>query len=97
MSNGYEVGAVVRIRAVFKDTAGNLVDPTTVALRVRPPGETVTLYVYGQNADLVRETLATYRFDVELSKGGEWKYRWISTGTGAASKMGSLYCNEADV
>lgn len=88
--SAYEQGQVVRATGTFKDSAGNLVDPSVVKFRVRTPAAVVTEYTYGVNADLVKDSTGVYHFDIVLSTSGLWKYRWVSTGIGAAAKVVSL-------
>jgi hypothetical protein len=94
--SAYEQGQVVRATGTFKDAAGNLVDPSVVKFRVRTPAAVVTEYIYGVAGDLVKDSTGVYHFDVVLSAPGLWKYRWVSTGIGAAAKVVSLDVAEAE-
>jgi hypothetical protein len=92
----YEMGQVVRATGTFKNAAGDIFDPSVVKFRVRTPAAVVTEYIYGQNADLVKDSTGIYHFDVVLGAAGQWKYRWISTGTGATAKVVTLDVAEVD-
>jgi hypothetical protein len=94
--SAYEQGQVVRATGTFRDLAGNLVDPSVVQFRTRTPAAVVTEYVYGVNADLIKDSTGVYHFDIPLSVAGLWKYRWLSTGVGAASKIVSVDVKEAE-
>jgi hypothetical protein len=94
--SAYEKGQVVRATGTFRDSAGNLVDPSVVKFRVRTPAAVVTEFTYGTDADLVKDSAGVYHFDVALVTAGLWKYRWISTGIGAAAKVVQLDVAEAE-
>jgi hypothetical protein len=94
--SAYEQGQVVRATGTFKDSAGNLVDPSVVKFRTRTPAAVVTEYTYGVNGDLVKDSTGVYHFDIVLETAGLWKYRWVSTGIGAAAKVVSLDVAEAE-
>jgi hypothetical protein len=94
--SAYEKGQVVRATGTFKDSTGSLVDPSVVKFRTRTPAGVVTEYTYGVNADLARDSLGVYHFDIALTTAGLWKYRWISTGVGAAAKVVTLDVAEAE-
>jgi hypothetical protein len=87
--NVWKKGALARVRGVFRDVAGALVDPTTVSCRVTKPSgtplQTTSTYSPG---DIVRESLGTFYLDVSVDVAGEWHYVWISTGTGQATEHG---------
>lgn len=82
-------GQLARVTAAFKD-ASVAVDPDTVTFRVRSPAGTVTAYVYGVDADVVRDGLGNYHVDLALPTAGAWYWRWEATGTYAAAEEGSL-------
>lgn len=96
MAGTYDLGNVVRSIATFGDAAGGALDPTTVTFRMRSPTGTLTTYVYGINAELVRMATGLYRVDLSLSEPGRWSYRWLSTGTGQAAKRDHVIINAAD-
>jgi hypothetical protein len=88
--SAYEKDQVVRATGTFRDTAGTLVDPTTVKFRTRTPAGVVVEYVYGVDADLVKDSTGIYHFDITFVSSGLWKYRWITTGVGATAKTVNL-------
>jgi uncharacterized protein YfaS (alpha-2-macroglobulin family) len=80
--NAYQVGNVVRCSGAFTTAAGAAVDPSTVTFRARRPDGTVTVYVYGTDAELVKDSTGNYHVDLAANAAGRWAYRW--EGTGAA-------------
>lgn len=92
--NHYSVGNLVRVSAVFKDAAGTAIDPTTVGFKVRRPDTgAVTTYVYGTDAQLVKDSVGNYHVDVSADATGEWPYRFYSTGTGQAAQESSFFAD----
>lgn len=85
--NSYALGNVVRLTGAFATSAGVAIDPTVVGCQVRAPGGTITSELYGGGA-VQREAAGSYYLDVTPDEGGEWVYRWYSTGTGQAAGQG---------
>lgn len=83
--NTYDVGDLVRCTGTFTTAAGAATDPTVVGCKVLPPGGTVTTYVYGTDAALVKDSTGVYHVDVSGTVAGYWNYRFYSTGTGQAA------------
>lgn len=86
MATTYDVGDVVRLSANFQQSSADM-DPTTVALTVVAPDATSVTYTYA-GATITKDSVGDYHVDVSLTAAGKWKYRWVSTGTGAAAEEG---------
>jgi hypothetical protein len=88
----YDKGDLVRCRGTFRDpeTGDALVDPSTVTFKVKDPSDTLIEYVYGVDAQLVKEAVGRYRVDVDASAAGTWVYRFESTGTYQAADEGKF-------
>lgn len=84
--NQYDVGDLVRVTGIFKDAAGVAFDPTTVAFKFKKPDRTITTYIYGTDAQLVKVATGNYRVDIDASVKGKYQYRWYSTGNGQAAE-----------
>lgn len=83
--NTYTVGQLVHVSSAFKNVEGTLLDPTTVALRVRKPsGTTLT-------PGVTRDSAGQYHADVEVDVPGGWTYYWYSTGSGETAGNGEFY------
>lgn len=78
------VNSPVRIAANFQDEDRTDIDPTTVTVKFRSPSGTVTSYVYGTDAALVKASTGDYYIDFTPDESGRWRYRWITTGTNKA-------------
>ena len=88
MSNTYDVGDLVRVDSAFKDILGAAADPTTVTLKVLPPGGTVLTYTYAL-AEVTKSGTGAYYKDIPVTTAGTWYYRWL--GTGAVVSAGEEY------
>lgn len=79
--NAYVIGALVRLTATFA-VAGVNTDPTVVTFKIRVPSGTVTTYVYGVDAQLVKSATGVYYVDYTTTAAGD--HAWRMAGTGAA-------------
>lgn len=88
----YDLNDLVRCKARFRnpDNADAYVDPTTVTFKFKNPAGTTTTYVYGTDAQLVKESTGVYRVDVAANAAGTWHWRFESTGTGKAAEEGTF-------
>lgn len=86
----FHVGDVVRLAAVFKNTAGTAIDPTAVKVKIKQPGTDGTEYVYGVDGSLIKDSVGNYHIDVDATASGIWRWKWYSTGSGKAANEGSF-------
>lgn len=87
--NYYKLGQKVRCTVNFK-VNGTLTDPTTVRCKVKDPSGNVTTYVYGTDAELVRESTGVYHVDVVTDEKRQWHFRFEGTGTCTAVEESSF-------
>ena len=73
--NAYVRGQLVRVAAVFTNSAGTAVDPTTVTVRVRAPSGTVT------TPAATKDSVGNYHVDIDANTEGTWHYRFEGTGS----------------
>jgi hypothetical protein len=83
----YQRGDLVRISGVFKDIAGTLIDPSTVALNVSKRSGPTT---YTYPATVIKDSAGNYHVDVSATERGTWLYEWVTTGTGQAAEHGEF-------
>lgn len=69
--NTYPLNQIVVCEFTFEDAAGNLVDPTTAAIKITEPDAVVVDHVL---ADLTHVSLGVYTLQVTGSKVGRWRY-----------------------
>lgn len=86
----YDKGDVV-VCAVEFTAGGGFVDPGALSFKVRKPDGTVTTYVYGVDAQLVRESQGVYEVDVVADEEGTWQYRFEGTGASQSASEGEFY------
>jgi hypothetical protein len=85
MASAYDLGDVVKCSAAFT-YGGAAVDPTTVTFQIRRmPAHTITTYVYGVDAELVKASTGSYYVNYTPDHVGEWCYRFYSETTYVAA------------
>jgi hypothetical protein len=92
--NSYDKGDVIRLSAVFTNSAGTAIDPAVVLFSFINPAGTQTTYTYGTDAELVKDSTGNYHVDVDADTEGLFYYRFYSTGTGKAAAEGQLFIKE---
>lgn len=97
MANAYTEGQGIRCSVTFRDIDGNYVDPTTVRFRFRRPDGAVTVYVYGVDVQVVRDSVGHYHCDIVLDVQGDWVYRWESETPYGAAETRVRVCASAIV
>ena len=70
----YDIGDLVRLTGTFRNAAGVLTDPTTVTCRIERPDETETVYLYGTDVEVVRDSAGIFHVDVVPANPGEWSH-----------------------
>ena len=83
--NAYTVGTLVRLQATFT-VSGTVTDPTAVTFKLRDPIGTVTTYVYGTDAQLVKSATGVYYVDYTTAAEGLHAWRMTGTGTVVAAE-----------
>lgn len=84
----YFLGAVVRLEAQFSDLPGVLTDPTTITFKILQPDPLIlpqaVSYVFGVDAQLVRDSVGVYHVDWTADQDGDYCYRFEGTGAAQA-------------
>lgn len=93
----YISGQVIRLKATFKNDAGQLIDPTGVTVKIGTSKGVKTIYIYGSGNDIIKLSTGVYVYDLELTEGGEWKYLWKSSGIGSAAVQNKFYVDDTIV
>lgn len=79
----YKKGQKVRCEVDFT-VSDVLTDPSTVTAKTKSPSGMVLSYVYGVDAELVKDGVGEYHIDVTANEIGQWHFRFEGTGTCAA-------------
>jgi hypothetical protein len=98
MANTYDVGDEVKLKGEFTDDDGNAQDPTTVTFAfLAPSASSATEYVYGTDAEVVKESTGVYYVNLGVTEAGTWRWRFYSTGTGKSAGESYFYAREQKV
>ncbi len=98
MSNTYDIGDMVSMTASFKDSSGSMfVDPTTLTFTLLKPDKSTVQYVYGTNAELIRDALGKYRVDYVPTVSGNYHYRFAGTGSAQVADEGYFTVKRSDI
>lgn len=75
-------GSIIRARVTYTDPdSGAVVDPLAVSVVVRAPDGTLTTYIYGTDAELVKSSVGVYYVLITLAQVGTYKWKWTGTAT----------------
>jgi len=82
------VGDVIRIRTnpPFSNEAGTPTDPTNVRLLVRRRSQPPTVYTFGIDDEITRDSAGTFHADVLMTKPGHYYARWEGDGAVTAAE-----------
>lgn len=92
--NEYDIGSSVQLSAAFFNNAGILADPTAIALRVKDPTGTVTVYT---GAQVTRQEAGIYSLNLALAHPGRYFYRFEGTGGVLAAADNMLFVRKSPV
>lgn len=81
----FDIGDLPRLEVTFRDAAGALANPGSVALRILKPDGTVI------TPTPTSDTIGVYYYDLSLDLSGWWTYRFIGSGANQASDEGRLF------
>lgn len=88
----YFQGSSIRLKATFKDASAAVADPTTITVAIETPDGSVSSYVYGTDAEIVRDSTGIYYIDVVVDTPDTWSYSFAGTGTVQAVSQSKLTC-----
>ena len=83
----YAKGTLVYVRVNFTQN-GNSADPDVVHLRFRSPRQARTLWIYGIDAAIVKDSTGVYHADLDTTPAaGTWRYHWEGNGAVVSRKF----------
>ncbi len=89
-TDAFDIGDLVRRTATFT-VDGVATDPTAVTYRMTAPDGTVTVYVYGTDAELVKESAGVFHVDWTVAKPGRHFDRFEGTGAAHGAVDGEFW------
>lgn len=76
----YDIGDRRKLSCEIRNENGDLADPTTLVFTMREPDDVVTEYLYGTDAELVRDTLGIYHVYWDCAQSGFHRWRFEADG-----------------
>lgn len=86
----YHIDDLRRLTAAFT-VASVATDPSTLMFIMREPDGTETPYVYGTDAELVKDSTGNFHVDWPITQAGRHLYRWVGTGAAAEAGQAEFY------
>ncbi len=80
----YTLGAIVQCGANIT-VSGSATDPTTLKFNYKKPSGSVTTYVLGSDAQLVKTSTGVYYVNITTDEVGKYFFRFQSTGVAAGA------------
>ena len=80
MAGSYDKQDSVRVTARFYNSSDVLTDPSGVLCKIKKPDGSVSTYVYGTDAALVKQGTGIYYLDVDIDQVGIFIYRFEGSG-----------------
>ena len=72
----YPQGATIRITGNFTNASDSAIDPATVSFGFRALNDDPTVFVYGTDEEIVKDSTGVYHVDQALPNAGRHVYRW---------------------
>lgn len=91
MTETFDIGDMQSLKIAFTDEAGNAADPTGVTFKMREPDGVETTYIYGADAELVKESVGNYQVGWTFNKSGRHIFRFAGAGAVAAAEQNEVY------
>ena len=73
------VGETVKFTANISNLKNKLEDPVGIMFKIKDPLGVLTTYLYGTDAQLLKDSLGKYTIDLILPIAGKYKIRWETT------------------
>lgn len=91
MAGRIDIGDVMRLKVIFKDLAGAVVDPTAVTVQIKLPTDVVLEYTYLIGAEVIKDSTGTYHMDYLITMDGMHYYKWTGTGAVYAAEESQFF------
>lgn len=77
----YDIGDRRRLSCEIRDETGTLADPTTVTFKMFEPDKVVTQYVYGEDAQVYKDSTGCYHVEWDITQAGTHWWRFEASGS----------------
>lgn len=84
------IGEVAKISVAITDSNAIASDPSALRLKVKSPAGTLTTYVFGVAAELVKDSIGNYHANILMNEVGKWAYRWEADAPNAGANEGLI-------
>lgn len=90
--NEYFKGTLVRAKCTLADPNSGyaLTDPDVLSVAVTDPADASTVYVYGTDPEVVKDSTGKFHIDISGSAVGVWKHYWTATGSVQGANRGQF-------
>lgn len=80
LTPGYNrINATIRFNATFRNSAGNLFDPSTLTVKMHSPSDQISTFTYLSDDKPIRATQGAFYLDFAPTEAGRWHIRWAAT------------------
>lgn len=76
----YDIGDRRKLSCEIRNESGVLTDPTTLVFTMREPDGTITDYLYGTDAELVKDSVGVYHVYWDCALAGIHRWRLEADG-----------------
>ena len=94
--NTYDYREDVRCTLAVTNSSGTATDPAALNFAFTDPSDNTTTYVFGVDAELVKDSTGNYHVIVDADEAGMWEYVWWGTGSGKGAKEMSFKVRESE-
>lgn len=91
MTDSYDIGDSRRFNVAFTDVNNVAADPTNVTFKIVEPDGIETIYDYGTDAELVKDSVGNYHVDWVFTKAGRHIIRFEGVGGLTSSEQTEVY------
>lgn len=79
--NTYALGQEVRVYGSFRNSSGNLANPSIVHLKLKTSSGHEYTYTFGAEPALTNDSPGVFSYRFVPNRAGKWSYRWVGSGT----------------
>lgn len=91
----YDIGDRRKLVCEVRDEDNVLTDPTVLTFKMLEPDEVETEYVYGTDAEVVKDSTGIYHVYWDCTQQGVHYWRYEATGTVVAAEEAHFYIRES--